>query len=107
VQTTRCFGLKRLAVLRRITLPSAAPFIFTGIRISASIGLIVVVGTELLASADSGIGSYILFVSSSGGHADCVLAGAAVAGIVGVAVNWGLGLIDRRLFAWRYLDAVR
>jgi NitT/TauT family transport system permease protein len=107
LQTARCFGLKRLAVLRRITVPSAAPFIFTGIRISASIGLIVVVGTELLASADSGIGSYILFVSSSGGHADSVLAGAAVAGVVGAAVNWGLGLIDRRLFAWRYLGAVR
>jgi NitT/TauT family transport system permease protein len=106
VQTARCFGLKRLAVLRRITLPSAAPFIFTGIRISASIGLIVVVGTELLAAADSGIGSYVLFVSSSGGHADSVLAGSAVAGVVGVAVNWGLGMIDRRLFAWRYLDAV-
>jgi NitT/TauT family transport system permease protein len=107
VQTARCFGLKRLAILRRITLPSAAPFIFTGIRISASIGLIVVVATELLASADSGIGSYILFVSSSGGGADSVLAGAAVAGIVGVAVNLAFGLIDRRLFAWRYLDAVR
>ena len=44
-------GLKRGAILRRINLPSAAPFIFTGIRISASIGLIVVVASELLASA--------------------------------------------------------
>jgi NitT/TauT family transport system permease protein len=107
VQTGRCFGLRRLAVLRRVTLPSAAPFIFTGIRISASIGLIVVVATELLASADSGIGSYILFVSSSGGHMDSVLAGAAVAGIVGVAVNLVLALIDRCMFGWRYLEAVR
>lgn len=107
VETGRCFGLRRFAILRRITFPSAAPFIFTGIRISASIGLIVVIGAELLASADSGIGSYILFVSSSGGHADSVLAGAAIAGIVGVAVNSGLGFIDQRLFAWRYLVAGR
>lgn len=106
VETARCFGLKRLAVLRRITLPSAAPFIFTGLRISASIGLIVVIATELLASADSGIGSYILFVSSSGGHADSVLAGATVAGILGVVVNLALGLIDRRAFGWRHLGAV-
>jgi NitT/TauT family transport system permease protein len=107
VQTARCFGLRRVAILSHVTFPSAAPFIFTGIRISASIGLIVVVGAELLASADSGIGSYILFVSSSGGHADSVLAGAAIAGIVGLAVNSGFGLIDRRMFAWRYQDAVR
>jgi NitT/TauT family transport system permease protein len=107
IQTARCFGMKGLAILHRISLPSAAPFIFTGIRISASIGLIVVVGTELLASADSGIGSYILFVSSSGGHMDSVLAGAAIAGIVGVLINWVLGLIDRQAFAWRYLGVVR
>jgi NitT/TauT family transport system permease protein len=103
IQTARCFGLRPAAVLRNISLPSAAPFIFTGIRISASIGLIVVVGAELLASADSGIGSYILFVSSSGGQMDSVLAGAAIAGLVGVAINAILARIDRRLFGWRYL----
>jgi NitT/TauT family transport system permease protein len=106
IQTARCFGMKGIAILSRITLPSAAPFIFTGIRISASIGLIVVVGTELLASADSGIGSYILFVSSSGGHMDSVLAGAAIAGIVGLLINLGFGLIDRYAFGWRYLGVI-
>ena len=87
VQTARCFGLKQRAIHWRISLPSAAPLIFTGIRISASIGLIVVIGAELLASADSGIGSYILFVSMHGGHMDSVLAGAAIAGILGVLIN--------------------
>jgi NitT/TauT family transport system permease protein len=105
VQTARCFGLKQGAIHWRISLPSAAPLIFTGIRISASIGLIVVIAAELLASADSGIGSYILFVSLSGGQMDSVLAGAAIAGILGVLINSFLGLIDRRMFAWRYLGA--
>ena len=105
VQTARCFGLGSIAILRRISLPSAAPLIFTGIRISASIGLIVVVGSELLASAQSGIGSYILFVSLNGGQMDSVIAGAAIAGIVGALINSVLEQIDRRLFAWRYLGA--
>jgi NitT/TauT family transport system permease protein len=105
VQTAQCFGLKQAAIVRRISLPSAAPFIFTGIRISAAIALIVVIGAELLASADSGIGSYILFVSSNGGQMDSVLAGAAIAGIIGALINSALGLIDRRLFGWRYLGA--
>jgi NitT/TauT family transport system permease protein len=107
VQTARCFGLRQAAILRHIALPSAAPFIFTGIRISASIGLIVVIAAELLASADSGIGSFILFVSSGGGQMDSVLAGAAIAGIVGAMINSALGLIDRRFFAWRYLGATQ
>lgn len=105
VETARCFGLKHRNVLWRISLPSAAPLIFTGIRISASIGLIVVIAAELLASTDSGIGSYILFVSSNGGHMDSVLAGAAIAGMVGVLINSLFGVVDRTLFAWRYLGA--
>ena len=105
VQTARCFGLNRRAIHWRITLPSAAPLIFTGIRISAAIGLIVVIASELLASADSGIGSYILFVSLQGGHMDSVLAGAAVAGILGVLINSIFGMVDRRVFAWRYFGA--
>jgi NitT/TauT family transport system permease protein len=107
VLTARCFGLKHRAILWRISLPSAAPLIFTGIRISASIGLIVVIGSELLASTESGIGSYILFVSLNGGHMDSVLASAAVAGIVGVLINGLFGMIDRQLFAWRYYGAAR
>jgi NitT/TauT family transport system permease protein len=106
VQTARCFGLRQRAILWRICLPTAAPLVFTGIRLSASIGLIVVVGSELLASTDSGIGSYILFVSLNGGHMDSVLAGAAIAGIVGVLINSMLGMIDRSLFAWRYFGAI-
>jgi NitT/TauT family transport system permease protein len=105
VQTARCFGLQGRAILWRISLPSAAPLIFTGIRISASIALIVVIGCELIASTDSGIGSYILFVSLNGGHMDSVLAGAAIAGLAGVLINSLLGMIDRRVFAWRYYGA--
>jgi NitT/TauT family transport system permease protein len=106
VQTAQCFGLKQSAILRRISLPSAAPFIFTGVRISAAIALIVVISAELLASADSGIGSYILFVSLNGGQMDSVLAGAAIAGIIGAIINSALGLIDRRFFGWRYLGTI-
>lgn len=105
VQTARCFGLRQRAIHWRISLPSAAPLIFTGVRISASIGLIVVIAAELLASADSGIGSYILFVSLNGGQMDSVLAGAAIAGLLGVLINSLFGLMDRRMFAWRSLGA--
>jgi len=36
---------------------------------------------------------------------DSDLAGAAIAGIIGALINSALGLIDRRLFGWRYLGA--
>ncbi|MEW5420350.1 ABC transporter permease [Amorphus sp. 3PC139-8] len=103
--TARCFGLPRGAILRRIVLPQAAPMIFTGLKISASIGLVVLVSAELLAATSSGIGAFIFRVSSSGGHMDSVLAGAAYAGVLGVIVNAGLAALDRRWFGWSRREA--
>ena len=98
--TARCFGLPRGAVLRRIILPQAAPMIFTGLKISTSIGLVVLVSAELLAATSAGIGAYIFRVSSSGGNMDSVLAGAAYAGVLGVIANAALAALDRRWFGW-------
>jgi hypothetical protein len=36
---------------------------------------------------------------------DSVLAGAAIAGIIGALINSILGAVDRHFFAWRYLGA--
>ena len=41
--TARSFGYSRMARLVRVTLPSAVPYIATGIRISAAVALILVV----------------------------------------------------------------
>lgn len=101
LQTARAFALPRHAVLRHVVIPSAAPYVFTGIRVSASIGLIVVVGAELLAGASNGLGAFILTASSSSGKMDDVISGAFVAGTFGVVVNLGLERVERKMFAWR------
>src|SRR6266498_3982971 len=49
--TARSFGLGRLAVLGRVTLPAASPFIATGVRVASAIALILALSTELLAGA--------------------------------------------------------
>jgi NitT/TauT family transport system permease protein len=105
-QTARAFGMPPLAILRHVVLPSAAPFVFTGIRIAASIGLIVVVGAELLAGTSNGIGAYILAASASGGQMDYVMAGAVIAGLLGVCINLVFEAIERRLFAWRQSESM-
>jgi NitT/TauT family transport system permease protein len=97
--TLRSFGFGRLAVLWRVTLPFAAPFVTTGIRISAAIGLIVVVSAELF-SGGGGLGTYLSQTQSGGGRPDLLLAGALWAGLIGLAVNAGLVWTERKVFAW-------
>lgn len=99
--TARSFRLPRHAVLTRVILPSAAPFVLTGVRISASLALIVLVGLELVAGTTHGIGSFILSASMAG-DMRVVLAGATVAGLVGVVINALLGSIETRAFAWAH-----
>lgn len=99
-ETARTFGLGRLAVIRRVALPSAAPFIYTGVRVAAAIALIVVVSTELLAGGSDGIGTWMLTRSAAGTDPGLVYAGTIVAGLLGLGLNALLVSGDRRWFAW-------
>jgi NitT/TauT family transport system permease protein len=98
--TARVFGLGRLDVLWRISLRSAAPFIYTGIRIAAAIALIVAISTELIAGGSDGIGTWILVRQESGGAREFVYAGTVFAGVLGLVINALLVFGERRLFFW-------
>lgn len=100
--TARVYGLDRLARLWRVSLPSAAPFAFTGIRISAGIALIVAVSAELLAGGGAGIGTWMLGVSQAGVSRELLYAGIVVTGLLGLALNALLVAGERRLFAWHH-----
>ena len=99
-ETARVYRTARLRVLTHVLLPSAAPFIATGIRIAAAIALIVTISAELLAGAASGVGSWILAMSSGGASLSLVYAGTLFAGLLGLILNTSLVAVERRLFRW-------
>ncbi|MFD5829724.1 ABC transporter permease [Lentzea sp. NPDC060358] len=100
IETARVFGVGRIGVLTRVALPSALPFIFTGIRLAATTALIVMVSVEILASSQLGIGFFIMEARSGPGRMDQVLVGTVVAGVIGLLLNNGLERIQRRWVAW-------
>ncbi len=100
IDTARSCGVGKTGILTAVALPHAAPFVFTGIRISASVGLIVIVSTEFIAGANVGIGSVILEAAYGAGRTDIVLAGTVVAGLIGYLANEGLERLGGRLFRW-------
>lgn len=100
-ETARTFRTSPGELIGRVLLPAAAPFAFTGVRISASIALIVTISAELLAGTPTGIGSFIMRISAAGGDTAVVLAATIIAGVIGVLVNVVLQFIERRTFRWR------
>lgn len=96
----KSFGQSRFEIIRRIVIPSAAPLIATGVRVSSSIVLIVIITVELIAGGTTGIGSFISRMRGMGDQVHLVYAGILVAGLLGLAVNVLLGWLERRFFAW-------
>lgn len=94
------FGQKRVAVIRRVVLPSAAPFVMTGIRVSSAIALIVTITVELLAGGTSGLGAFIARERATGDDVALVYAGTLFAGVLGLAINLILAASERRFFGW-------
>ena len=100
VRTARAFNEGRLGVIRRVVLPWASPFIFTG-RLSAAIAVIVEIAVEILIPDGTGIGGFLALAGSGGVPLATVYGATLVAGLLSLALNFGLDAADRRFFGWR------
>jgi ABC-type nitrate/sulfonate/bicarbonate transport system permease component len=96
--TARSFGFSRPQRLVRVTLPSAVPYIATGVRISAAVALILAVTAELVIGAP-GLGREIN-LARQGGAVDNLYALIAVTGLLGWALNAALTRGERRVLHW-------
>jgi ABC-type nitrate/sulfonate/bicarbonate transport system permease component len=96
--TARSFGFSRMQRLWRVTLPSAVPYIATGVRISAAVALILVVTAELVIGA-AGLGKEIN-LARQGQNVDLMYALILATGILGVAVNLLFTRLERRVLHW-------
>ena len=104
INTARTFGLKSGAIMRKVIIPAASPLIFTGMRISLAISLIMVVISEMVASVD-GIGFYILNAERSFRVLE-MYAGVITLGLLGYFLNWLFVRLERRVLHWNF-DATR
>lgn len=100
-EMARSFGFGWWGVARRIVIPSAAPFIATGFRLSAAVSLIVVITAEMLGGSAVGIGAFIGQVRALGLEPILAYAATVVAGILGVVVNLTINALERHRFAWQ------
>lgn len=81
-----------------VVLPSAAPFIATGIRISATISLLLAIGAEVIGGAP-GLGNAIA-LAQQGTQVDRLYALVTACALLGVSINVVCETLERRLLAW-------
>lgn len=100
INTARTFGKGPIETLLKVVFPAALPQIFTGMRISLAIALIMVVISEMVASVD-GIGFYILNAQRSFRVPE-MYAGVITLGLLGYALNALFVRVEAYVLGWHY-----
>lgn len=99
LDVARAYRLPRWLRVSRVIMPSTAPYVATGLRISASIALIVAIGTELIVG-QSGLGTAI-YQAQYAGKIPAMYALIVATGIIGVIVNALFRRVERTTLRWQ------
>jgi sulfonate transport system permease protein len=99
VEAGTSFGLTRRGLVRRVILPGAVPGFLVGLRF-ALVGswLIMIVAEQI--NSRSGLG-YLINEARSWYRTDIIVLGLSIYGLLGVAADGIVRLLERWLLAWR------
>ncbi|MGV8935828.1 MAG: ABC transporter permease [Allorhizobium sp.] len=99
IRMGQSFGLTWWSIVRKIVLPGAFPAILSGLRVSISIAIILLVAAEML-GAQYGVGSYILEAGSLY-DLEKLFAGVTILSVLGLLVSFVIGRIEKHFLSWR------
>lgn len=96
--TAQTYRIRGFARLRYLVLPGASPQIMTGVRQCLSIGLILMVISEMFGSS-SGLGFTIVLFQRAFAVPE-MWSGIAVLGLIGIGLSFISQTIERRVLRW-------
>jgi ABC-type nitrate/sulfonate/bicarbonate transport system permease component len=97
-ETAHSFRFTAWGRIRYVLWPTALPYVFTGIRLAASVALVLAITAELVIGTP-GLGKLIA-VAQSSNAVPAMYALIAVTGLLGVGINLLARLAERRSLAW-------
>lgn len=100
VDSCRVYRIHGLSRILNLTIPSAGPQIFAGVRQALSLGLILMVISEMFASS-AGLGFTIVQFQRSFAVPE-MWSGIAVLGLLGIALSVLYQFVSRRVLSWYY-----
>ncbi|HLR97687.1 MAG TPA: ABC transporter permease [Jiangellaceae bacterium] len=97
-ETARSYRFSVLTQVRTVIWPTTLPFAMTGLRLAATVALILTITGELIIGTP-GLGNLIAVAQTSGAVAS-MYALVIVTGLLGVVVNLVFRQLERRLLRW-------
>lgn len=100
INVSRVLRLPWLTKTVKIVLPSSIPMMFTGLRLSLSIGWMVLIAAEMLAQ-NPGLGKFVWdeFQNGSSNSLARIMVAVLAIGLIGFGLDRGMLLLQRR-FSW-------
>jgi len=98
IRAANCLGADKKLLMTDILLPSALPYIITGLRIGIGIAWTSVIAAELV-GAQSGLG-YMIQLNRILLQTDKIIVGMAMIGCIGYLMNMGLLILEKKVLIW-------
>ncbi|MBZ5739551.1 ABC transporter permease [Nocardioides mangrovi] len=98
-ETVRSYRIGRLLRFRKVVLPAASPSVWTGLRIAATMAVLVSIGVEILTTVP-GVG-HVIVTSQQDQNSANAYAYILTAGLLGFIVTRLVQLAEARALAWR------
>lgn len=98
METARSYRFSLLSRVRYVLLPSALPYIMTGVRLAATVALVLTVTAQLIIGTP-GIGHRI-GLAENAGNVPQTYALVIITGLLGVLINLGVRYLEKSLLSW-------
>lgn len=98
MQTARSYGFSWIQRVRDVIFPTVLPYLMTGIRLGASVALILAITAELIIGSP-GLGHEIQLAQSGGAIAG-MYALIVATGLLGVVINLVMRAIEKKVLSW-------
>lgn len=99
VKSARSLGLAPFKLFLKVILPASLPSIFTGIRLAGASSILVLIAAEMV-GAKAGLG-YLINYTQYNFQIPEMYAGILTISALGLAINQGLVLLERRFSGWK------
>ncbi|MDF2876520.1 MAG: ssuC 9 [Sporomusa sp.] len=99
IKSARSMGISSFSLFIKVILPASMPSILTGIRLSATHSILVLIAAEML-GANAGLG-YLLFFAEANFLIPKMYAAIVTMSLLGLIVNYALVTFEKRVLRWK------